>query len=457
MNLAIKYLCVLIILVAGAAAAEPVRHADPSGQPNAVAQISQRLLSDLFVMPVEKTVSITDNVLGTAVRGSVRTQGRVVPLLIPDTNRGVLHLRFSGTSSSPRMVGRNGPATIFSSARTDAELWKTVIFEEQGIRNLPTEGNVSTRLSINGVAAKRRLVERIARKRASRSHADAQAITSNHTKVRLGQEIDHEAAKPLAKAQDNYINKVRNPLAARGALPKLMRFSTTSEHLRLVLQQCSRSQVPPPTSVPEIELQHDIGVALHQSSVSSLCEVFYASRTLEDREILQIVHTVTGEDPRPLRIHSRTPRWSVTMADRQPLNVAFADGHASIGLHLKLLKHGERRYDGAFHVSVRYHLEKTPGGPRLTRQGDVQIDGQTESGSPGELGEAILVLRSKFSAVFAPTLTFDGLAPPTGGGGIWDKIGQLKLAQLDAKDGWLIVGYQLPRRDVLVASRGLKR
>ena len=145
------------------------------------------------------------------------------------------------------------------------------------------------------------------------------------------------------------------------------------------------------------------------------------------------------------------------MADRQPLSVAFADGHASIGLHLKLLNHGERKYDGAFNVSVKYHLEKTPSGPRLTRQGDVEIDGRTENGSPGNLGEAIAILQSKFAALFAPTLTFDGLSPPTGGGGIWDKIGRLRLAQLDAKDGWLVVGYQLPRREVLVASRGSTR
>lgn len=456
MRLCIRFLCVMTLLSVfrSAIAAEPNRPAT-SALPNAVGQVSQRLLTEMLNMPIEQTVRITDNVLGTRVQGSVKTKGQVVPILVPNTQHGIVHLRFTGTASSPGMVGRNGPATIFSSATTEANVWKPVIFEESGIHHLAAEGNVNTRLSINNVVARRRLVERIASRRASSSQADARAITSQHTKTRLEEEINRGAAKPLAKAQDYYVNSFRKPLMDRGATPRLMQFTSTSEHLRVVLRQCSHSHQAPPTSVPQIKPQHDISVALHQSSLCSLYEVFYAGQTMCDKEFLQTMHMLTGEDPRPLRVHQRSTRWSVTMADTQPLDLTFADGDASIALHFKAVTSGDRRYEGRFTVAVRYQVERTPGGPRLNRQADLSVNGEIGSGSPGELGDAMSLLNAKFSAVFPPTLMFDGLAPPTGG--IWSKVGQMQLAQLDSQDGWLVVGYQLPRRHVLLASTVSKR
>lgn len=439
----------LLSLVRGAIAAEPPRPTNTE-LPNAIGQVSQRLLTEMLNMPVQQTTSVTDNVLGTRVRGSVTTHGKVVAQLVPNTRQGLIHLRFTGSTSSPGMVGHNGPATIFSSSTSTANVWKPVILEELGIRHLPAEGTVNTRISINNVTAKRRFVERIARRRASSSQADARAVTSQHTKVRLAEEINRGAAGPLAKAQDYFLNSFRKPLADRGAAPKLMHFSSTSDHLRVVLQQCSQSRQSPPTSMPQINPQHDMAIALHQSSVCSLYEVFHSGETMHDKDFLQTMHLLTGEDPRPLRVHERTLRWSVTMADKQPLDLNFADGDASIALHLKSVTSGARRYDGTFSVAVRYQFERTANGPRLNRQTDVQVDGQIGNGSPGEPGEAISLLRTKFSAVFQPTLMFDGLAPPTGG--IWSKVGQMQLAQLDAQNGWLIVGYQLPHRELLVAS-----
>lgn len=423
--------------------------------PNAIGQISQRLLDFFLRMRVERNVDISDNVLGTSVRGSVKTQGSLVPLFTPDDRRGSIQLQFTGDTAAPRMIGQNGPATIFSSTLTKVDARKSVILDDQGIHLMPTVANGTTQLSINDVVAKRRFIERIARRRADRSQAEAQAITSQRTRTRLQQEIDRDAATPLKQAQDYFIKGFRNPLIARDALPKILRFSTTSEHLRLIFKQCCHSPLAPPQVAPSINAQHDIVVAFHESAIESIYDVFFGGKTAVDRDVLKTVHLLTGEDPRPLRVHARTPAWSMTFADRQPLDLIFADGETTIALRLKSLQYGERQFDGAFTVAVRYQLEKTPSGPRLNRQGALQVNGEIADGSIGELGEATSILRKKFSAVFPSVLSFDGMAPPSGG--IWDKVGQLQLAQLDAKDGWVVIGYRLRQAPVMLVKHEAMR
>jgi hypothetical protein len=89
----------------------------------------------------------------------------------------------------------------------------------------------------------------------------------------------------------------------------------------------------------------------------------------------------------------------------------------------------------------------------LLREGNLKIDGHipSPSSSPGELGEALAILESKFSAIFPEQIAFHGLTPPTGG--IWDKIGALQLVQFNAKGGWFVIGYRVPRPANRIADR----
>lgn len=433
----------LLLAALNCGAAVSATPANPAETPNVVGEVSERLLYDLVNTPVNTTSNVTDNVLGTAVRGSVTTRGQVFPLLVPNAEQGVLQLRFTGTSLSPSLVGRNGPATIYSSSVTNSNLWKTVLFNDQGIRDLPTDGNAQTRVNINDVSAKRPLVEIIARRRANGSRSQAQAITSRKTKGQIAREIDRGAKEPLATAHDYFVHSFREPLLERGALPKLLRFSTTGDHLRLVMRQLGRSPQPSPTNMPELNSKHDLALNLHESSLNSLYEVFYAGETVRDKDFLQAMDTLTGDEPAELRIKAKTPRWSVTLAAERPLELTFADGGAAIVLHITSLKVGERKLDGKFRISVRYQLEKTLGGPQLNRQTEVQADGEIENGTPVERDEALAFLQTKFSGVFLPVLTLDGLA--LAADDLVSKLSKLVLVQLDAKDGWLVVGYRLPR------------
>ena len=418
--------------------------------PNVTAQVSQRLLSDLVTTPVENTTRIADNVLGTSVRGSVKTQGWVFPLLVPSNDKGVVQLRFKGVSRSPNLVGQNGPATIYSSSVTNSEMWKTVVFDEKGIRHLPTEGQVQTQVNINGVSAKRPLVERIASRRANASRGQAQAFTSARTKGELKQQIDRGAKEPLLTAQDYFVHEFLEPLKERNALPKLLQFTSTREHLRLAMQQLGRTEVDQPIGVPTFNPRHDLAFGLHESAVNSFYEVFYAGETMRDADWLKLMDTITGDEPAPLRTKSGSPRWSVTLREKLPLELTFNNGGATIALHFTKLKIGEKQFDKTFTVSARYQLAITSTGPQVIRKGEVRAEVESEEKS-SDLDEAIALLKEKFAGVFQPEPSAEGLTLLADD--LVSKLNKVSLVQMEARGGWLVLGYQLPQAQLLVAKR----
>ena len=438
----------------GAALSDPtLASASPANAttvPNITAQVSQRLLSDLVTMPVQNTTRISDNILGTAVRGTVKTQGVVFPLLVPNSNQGVVQLRFSGVSRSPNLVGQNGPATIYSSSVTNSNMWKTVIFNDKGIRHLPTEGQVQSQVNINGVSANRPLVERIARRRANGSRGQAQAATSARTKGELKQQIDRGAKEPLLTAQDYFANEFLGPLKERNASPKMLRFNSTRDHLQLAMQQLGRTEVAQPIGVPTFNPRHDLAFGLHESAVNSFYEVFYAGETMRDADWLKLMDTITGDEPAPLRNKSGSPRWSVTLRDKLPLELSFNNGGATIALHFTKLKIGDKQFETSFVVSARYQFAITSTGPQVLRKGDVEAEGEAGETS-GELDDAISFLKAKFAGVFQPEPSAAGLSYLADD--LVSKLTELSLVQLEARDGWLVLGYQLPQAQLLVAKR----
>ena len=249
--------------------------------PNAIVQISGRLLTNLLQRDIERNTDIRDNVLGTSVRGNSITRLHVVPQLVPDGNRGVVQFHFTGTTVSPRMVGRNGPATSLSSSYSSVDASKTAILTQQGIQLQPTVASCQTQLSIDGISARLRIVQRIARRQANRTHGASQAITAEHTRLRVQQEIDLEASKLLAQANDRLNNMIGSPWLERETLPKLCRFSTTSRYLRVELGECGHSYIPAPKDAPKIDDQHDFALIVHQSAAKGVYEIVFGRQILQ--------------------------------------------------------------------------------------------------------------------------------------------------------------------------------
>ena len=410
--------------------------------PNAVVQVSARLLNHFLKTDFERTTAIRDDVLGTSVRGTVHTRLQLIPKFLPDSNRGLLQMRFTGTSISPRMVSHNGPATSISSSVSTVEVRKIVIFDQQGVHLQPSVATCRTRLSIDSISARLRFVERIARRQARRTHCATQAMTAEHTRLRVQEEVDQEAVRKLARANEQFQEMVRSPWIERDSLPKLCRFSTTSNHLRIELGECGQSQFSAPQNLPKLDERHDFVVILHESAAKGIHEIVFGRQFANDGDVHLATDSTTQEKTRPLRLNVGKPATSIQLAALKPLELSYSKGTATVKLNTTSVESGRQKYKGEFTVFAKYRLEKTAQGPRLHREGDLSVEGHSHSGRSVELAEAILLLR-KLSSVIPLNLTLEDLMPPTNG--ILSKVNTLEVAELDLQDGWLTAGYQLPR------------
>jgi hypothetical protein len=410
--------------------------------PNAVVQVSARLLSHLLTTDIERTTTLGDDVLGTSVRGTVHTRLQLIPQFVPDSHRGLLQMRFTGTSISPRMVGHNGPATSISSSVSNVEVRKIVIFDEQGVHLQPSVATCQTCLSIDSISARLRFVERISRRQARRTHDATEAMTAEHTRLRVQEEVDQEVVRKLARANERFQEMVRSPWIERDSLPKLCRFSTTSNHLRIELGECGQSQFSAPQNVPGLDERHDFVVTLHESAAQGIYEIVFGRPIANDRDVHLATDSTTPEKARPWRLNVGKSATSIQLAALKPLELSYSKGTATVKLNTTSVESGRQKYQGEFTVFAKYRLEKTAEGPRLHREADLSVEGHSHSGRSDELAEAIRLLR-KLSSVIPRNLTLEDLMPPTNS--ILGKVSTLEVAELDLQDGWLTAGYQLPR------------
>lgn len=436
----------MLIASTSAFAAEVSRPFAPSSnqakrQPNAVVQVSARLLSHLLTADIERTTAINDDVLGTSVRGTAYTRLHLSSQFLPDGNRGLLEMRFAGTSTSPRMVGHNGPATSISSSVSHVEVRKTVVFDQQGIHLQPSVATCRTCLSIDGIYAKRRIVQRIARRQANRDHSETQATTAEHTRLRVQAEVDSAAVEKLARANKQLQEMVQSPWVEQDSLPKLRRFSTTSSHLRIELGECGQSQIAMPESVPKLDERHDFVVVLHQSAARGIYEIVFGRQLANQREVQIAGGSAMPEKAPSVRLRVGTPTASIQLAALRPIELSYERGLAVVKLHSTSVELGKQKYHGKFTVFAKYRLEKTSHGPRLLRDGDLSVTGETHSGQPGDLVEASVLLR-KLSSVLPPELGLEDLMPLSGS--LLDRASRLEMAEIDLCEGWLVAGYRLP-------------
>jgi hypothetical protein len=91
-----------------------------------------------------------------------------------------------------------------------------------------------------------------------------------------------------------------------------------------------------------------------------------------------------------------------------------------------------------------YNLEKTPGGLRAIRQGDLEVvppDYKDGDQLPTRIIQESSNIRSQFqNNLLKAEFVHDGLTLS----GDWEKAGKLPLVDLSAAEGWLRLGWKRP-------------
>lgn len=418
--------------------------------PNLFVAVSQELVQVGFARDVDRVDPVRDVILGTRIRGTARTTGRVSTELFPHTERAVLDTVFKGTSAS-RTRGWNGPVTIYSDSRTRIHAIKRMVIDETGLRGLPAVTAARTRTSTRGIGTRHggligNIVRNQASQRVAQNRGRSEAIAARHAEERVNRRIDLESEARLAKGDRRFQENFRQPLLRRQAFPQLFRFRTTQQDLTLTALQASPYQLGAPNAPPALQRDHDLALRVHESMINNLAASLIADRKFTDEEAKQAAIDLLGEVPEKLRKEEDDLPWSITFARREPLTMLFADGGFKLTLRGSAYTSGERSYP-AMNMTVAYQIQQRDDGATLVRQGDLEIlpPGFVEGESTLSAAQVALrrLIAKKLGKVFEPEIVGEGIELK----GQWSDAGRLVPSEMAASQGWLALGYDMAHDD----------
>ncbi|MBI3837102.1 MAG: hypothetical protein HY288_04105 [Planctomycetia bacterium] len=408
--------------------------------PNLRVAMSGRLVAAGVEQPVDDVAPVHDVILGTNIKGTGRTVGRLAVQLVPNNDKAELETMLVGTTRT-RTVGRNGPATIYANGTTQIQGRKRMVVDANGLAALPATATATTKTTITGVAAgKGGIIQRIATKKVYQSKSQAEQIGSSHAAALVRQRVDSQATDQLGKAQADYLQKLRNPLLRRREFPALLKFNTSADFLFVTALQANPSQLGAPREAPDINTAHDLAVRIHESLVNNLAAALLSGLTLKEEELQAKVIELRGSLPEQLKSEEDRDPWSITFANSRPVTVAFNDNGLQVTVRGQRYTSGDRDFR-AMNVTANYKVQISGTGSKLVRQGELEIVPPGFVRGQGHLSAQQVTLRTllqrKFGKMFEPEIVSQGLTLP----GRWEQAGRLDLKQLQADGGWLVMAW----------------
>jgi hypothetical protein len=410
------------------------------GRWNGLAQASGRLVNHLLAQKVEERTLISDVIMGAFTQGVAFTRGHVSFDVVPSDQYGTLAIQLQGQTASPANVAQRRNVSVLSSANITTTANKPVRINDEGFHMAPAAASASTRAQIRNVSARSRFVERIASRRVSRMLPEVESMTSRRAEAQAGSSLDRQADAAFSGMNDVFCDQIRAPLIRLNALPAKWRFWSDDDHLRVAVVQHNHDQLAAASPAPRLSARHDLATAFHESMIVNISEPLLGGRRIHDQDWLNLMNLLTGTPPRPLWVHDRAERWSVSFVKQQPITARFYDNRMQLTLRLSSVNRGATTFQHPVEIGVRFAPQTTDEGPALVRDGELSIR-ISEDAEPNQAAAMQAFLLRKFGAVFPPELHFTGLVPPAGG--LIGKLRHLQVAQFVAADGWVTLAYEL--------------
>ena len=410
-------------------------------QPNFYGEASADFAAAAVGEPVDDNTTICDNILGTSISGTGHTVGRTTGELVPDPNLGVINALLIATTYS-NTVGSHGPVCIYSTGTTCIRACKRIWVNENGVFSCPATSSAVTQTCINDIQANRAIIERAAWKRAGQQKSTAECIASQHAEARANKRVDDQAAETLDKAQQNYINKYRQPLVDHKLFPEKLQISTDKEALRSVSMEIGSSRLAAPTPPPSA-IKTDLALRVHESLINNFALDALGGMTVNEDNFQEAFVNTFGKLPEKMKRDENQPPWIITFATRQPISVTFSDGGFRILIRGTQFTNGSNSCDDT-DVVVVYKIEKTDSGFKAVRQGDIQVlpKGKLQVGGTGEGVRTLLANRLR--KIFEPEIIGKGFSFS----GRLEKVGKMLPIDAQSNDGWLSIAWKRAQGEV---------
>jgi hypothetical protein len=429
-------------------------------RPNAFLDVSTRLIA-AGAEPINRMERITDNILGTRIRGDAHTTGSVGVASIPSEEKAILEFISQGRSRSQN-IGNNGPAVIRSTARTDFTATKRVELSDPAFASRPARANARTNSDIHSISKRggglgSRIVSRIGWKRANQNHRRADAIASDHAENRIVRRFDDEIHTELRDARQRYEDDFRRPLVRRGELPEHIRFSTDRDSLSVETIQANRGQLAATGPPPPQPAGHDMTMRLHESAVNNYSAIVLGGATASETQPgeeakfdvelpkwMEDAWERRNADSNGQSVRSDQPFkvWSMTFRDR-PITVDFQNSQVKLTTHVARLRSGDQTFTN-WDITGTYSPELVDGGVVLRREGDLVVlpsdfRGSLTSRQTAERRnlEKEINERSARGGGFPNSIEFESLKPE---GGL-AAAGPLAINEFVSDDNWLTMAW----------------
>lgn len=392
---------------------------------------------------VDQTQPIYDNILGVSISGTAHMVGRLNVGLAESADSAVIETKMVGTVHSDT-VGYKGPATVWSKGTTSVTATMPLRFSGDRLTAEPPSASCTTSTEFQGLCTRPKFLQKAAWRRAYQSKASAEYIAARHAETRVEDRMAAEGDEAAIEANRKLDEKLRLPLLRLRAYPQELAVQSSTEHLTIAALQADASQIAAPSEAPELKDGSDLAVRVHETMLNNLTARTLAGNTYTDDELKETLKELTGKVPEELQDNEDKDPWSITFTKVRPMIVEFDDEHFALVIQGAKYTSGEKEYK-SMNISVKYKMEKTEKGSKLTRVGEIQF--APPGHKPGKTlsaGQIALrtILQKKLKNVFKPVIESDGLELS----GRFKKVGKLRLTQLASNAGWLTLAWNIPEK-----------
>lgn len=409
------------------------------GHSNAFAQAAAGLVAVGVERCVDEVNPVSDVILGTTIQGTGHAVGQLTMRLVPCEEVALIDTYFTACVDS-QTVGYNGPAVINSSGHTELQGVKRLWISDQGFSSHAAVSDANTRSTITGIGG-RPAVQRAASQRAGQQKPQAEAIAAQHAAQRLNERMDRESAENLARANERYASRFRDPLTERNVFPAELKYSTTENWLAVRASETDAYHLAASDAPPPALTNVDATVRVHQSALNNLTDKAVGGMTVRDEAFQATLKDLLGKVPEEFKPDQQDQPWAIQFAADVPITVDFLDNQFRIVVRGRRYVRGDSSYP-AMDVTVLYNIVQNGKTVKAVRQGGLQIFPPDFAPGKGDrLSGRQLVIRDliarRFGKVFKEELVGEGIELP----GNWKSAGRLMPVSMTSKNGWLTIGY----------------
>lgn len=418
-----------------------------NSRPNIHLEVAEDLLAPAVNRPVDQVQPVDDVVLGTRIRGTGHTTGNVRLDFVPSGDKAVFDIVLGATNIS-HTRGTQGPVTVNSRGVTSIDARRRIFLDEFNVSSSPVEASADTDSTVTGMGINarfgKRLIRRIATRKIAESKAQAEAVAEGKARDRIRAQFGEQTEPAIAQMRDQFQQKVRGPLQARGLYPESFHMHTTDRHLRVVARKSLAGQLAAFSGPPAANSGNLITAQVHESAVNNILEEKLGGRIVTQDDVARIAkeQNLTMPDSLGSDPDAEQKTWAITFAKYRPVTVAADDSRVKVTVRGDKFVSGERSFPG-MDIAAVYALGQGPKGPVLVREGNVQINppGFKSGDRKLTMAETSLrrILQKRFDKVFKDAIEIEPLPLQ----GELASIGPLPMNQLESRrDGWLVAGWR---------------